>query len=97
MNKRKNFGNGANVVEVEAEVANAGAEIAELAAEIAALKKEVAEIKEEIEKKSDGVAGGVDPRVDKLVESLKLLFLGEGTYEEKAASHKKGKQLIEKI
>jgi hypothetical protein len=39
----------------------------------------------------------VDPRVDKLVDSLKLLFLGEGTYEEKALSHKKGKQLIEKI
>ena len=97
MTKRKNFETNIDVAEVEAEVVNAGVEVTELAAEIAAVKKEVAALKEEIEKKSVSVSGNVDPRVDKLVDSLKLLFLGEGTYEEKAISHKKGKQLIEKI
>jgi len=72
MTKRKNFGTDVDVAEVEAEVVNAGAEVAELAAEIAALKKEVAALKEEIGKKSASDAGGVDPRVVKIVEVLKL-------------------------
>ena len=39
--------------------------------DIAALKKEIAALKRELKAKS---SGGADPRVDKLIESLKKFF-----------------------
>ena len=46
------------------------AECAELHKQLAALKKEVAALKAELKKAPKG--GGADPRVDKLIEALKL-------------------------
>ena len=47
------------------------AECADLHKQLAALKKEVAALKAELKKAPKG--GGVDPRVDKLIENCKSL------------------------
>ena len=44
--------------------------------EVAALKKEIAALKAELKKAPKGGGGGADPRVDKLIETLKAASLG---------------------
>lgn len=48
---------------------------ADLEKELAALKKELAALKKELEsvKKAKSSGGGADPRVDKLISTLKVL------------------------
>ncbi len=69
-------------------------ECAALKKEVAALKKEVAALKKELKAKS---SGGADPRVDKIIEALKMKEDDKLPKKERFANYRKAGEIIKSL